>query len=100
VQAGAELLDKELGPGWEDLIDLDTLALESSCQCIVGQLRQAKPVRRTMFKKGIGNGFPAEYGFDTRGRTSYRTLTRHWKWLIAARRIAKIKAAAGIKEAV
>jgi hypothetical protein len=53
-----------------------------------------------MFKKGIGNGFPAEYGFDTRGRTSYRTLTRHWKWLIAARRIAKSKAAAGFKEAV
>ena len=41
VEAGAALLDRELGPGWEDRIDLDTLELSSTCGCVLGQLHKS-----------------------------------------------------------
>jgi hypothetical protein len=37
VARGAEWLDKEV-PGWEEQIDLSTLDLADSCQCILGQV--------------------------------------------------------------
>lgn len=37
VRKGAKLLDKEY-PGWEKRIDLSILDLESTCDCILGQL--------------------------------------------------------------
>lgn len=41
VQAGVELLDREL-PGWEHRIDLSDLDMSSGCGCVLGQLFSAE----------------------------------------------------------
>lgn len=37
VERGASLLDQQL-PGWASMIDVSTLELSSSCNCVAGQL--------------------------------------------------------------
>ena len=101
VERGAALLDERLGPEWDEKIDLERLALGSTCDCIVGQLYQAPRRRKhAAYWRGIKElgvkGSEPEYGFDTacgrpgrRGFGSYWSLTAAWKRLIKSRRKAR-----------
>lgn len=106
VRDGAALLDKEFGPNWVDLIDLDTLELSNSCKCILGQVH--KKLHPRSQKTGYGvlrtklgildeeskYGFDAGWGFRNLIYTGYDRLDREWRRLIGGRRAAKLTEAA------
>jgi hypothetical protein len=50
ARRGADFLDRELGPNWEDRIDVATLDLSSGCRCVVGQIY-----------RGQGSGYEPSY---------------------------------------
>lgn len=95
VQAGAAYLD-EHEPGWVDRIDLETLDINSQCQCILGQLhgsyRDAPPVEAAADADGSHYGvlawaIPLGFGMNWNDCiTDGRKLTAAWRELISARR--------------
>lgn len=94
VQAGAALLD-EKRPGWDQEIDLDTLALESECLCVLGQLFGKFAYGLDVLKLPRSYVAPGSeivpYGFDLSrdmDRDLYPSLNDAWKALITARREA------------
>ena len=91
---GAALLD-EHKPGWWERIDLDTLALESPCRCILGQLWSAEhpddPYEIALDELDLHDK-DEDFGFDKYSGpgswSEYALLTDAWHALIEARRAA------------
>lgn len=105
VAAGAVFLDAH-EPGWWQRIDLEKLALESPCRCVLGQLEtprlQPTDWSEDAYERACQRyGFeldayddpgrePDEYRFGFNARLSeYDILTAAWRELIAARRRAQ-----------
>lgn len=108
VAKGAAFLDR-VRPNWVDDIDLRTLDLSSSCQCVLGQIGHRFGGSFGTFiyskswdtpegwKRRIPRGYQrlrvtadqsVEYGFEISGNGSmhqYKTLGREWKRVIKAR---------------
>lgn len=89
VARGAEFLDEKLGPEWHEQINLRTLDLGSTCNCVVGQLfrqgrRDFAAYGRGTYKLGVKD--ERRLGFMTWGRQRYDSLTDSWKALIQQRR--------------
>lgn len=87
VTRGAQLLD-EIRPGWYEEINLDKLNMESTCNCIVGQL-----VGTFCNWTVLGSYYeeikdPSEYGWDWSDRVesllnlraSRGWSSRGWQW--------------------
>lgn len=91
VAKGAAWLDKMYGPGWADIIHLETLRMPSTCDCILGQLEG------DYHNSPIAEGDAEEHGFillfagpdenDGRGfYQQYELLEQEWVRLIRERR--------------
>jgi hypothetical protein len=88
VKAGAALLDRE-EPGWEQRINLETLNLEESCCCVLGQLFQGYSTGVARLDLDLEAEFSLGfYRFDPASDREYSwdSLTRAWKALIRERR--------------
>jgi len=97
IEAGAKLLD-EKKPDWVDLMDLEELDLESTCNCVVGQSCPDK-----LYVKALESLFDMEsddwgdniiqksreYGFSVEDWKKYPDLTEEWKAYIEERRSQK-----------
>ena len=93
VDAGINLLDKNLDPGWRDLINLDNLDVGYSTLCVLGQI-YGSPYEAQV-ERDIGfpliseasehHGFylvdPMQYGDEVHGeyKEGYELLTEIWK---------------------
>jgi hypothetical protein len=107
VDRGAEFLDQHY-PGWFDLIDTDTLQIDDSCQCVLGQiyLREHPRIRAessridAFYRKARELGFSEDshhlridwplarsYGFAV-GNGRITNLTAAWRRAIEKRRAA------------
>jgi hypothetical protein len=102
VRHGAELLDRIL-PGWFLQIDVETLDLAASCNCVLGQLAVDIVPRRQWFRAWRKGGDRPEYaeayeqlklthakaashGFNLdNDNYGYDELTTEWKRYIARR---------------
>jgi hypothetical protein len=86
VERGAEFLDEHV-PGWEKLVDLNTLDLSDGCKCVVGQV--VRPRRKgNFFDKLRRLGIPNEghkLGFMG-GHATFPRLTEAWVVEILRRR--------------
>lgn len=60
VARGAELLDRELGPGWELKLDFEILNMAACEACVLGQLFD-KEYTEALRRLDVDAG---EYGFD------------------------------------
>lgn len=108
VDNGIAHLDRWIGPGWVWDIDLKTLDLESSCNCVLGQLAIEKqlieedsPWARVLQVFGIlgstrnsRSSTDVSLGFNARWRRgvlfpqrAYDNLTAEWR-----RRITELRA--------
>lgn len=97
VAAGAAFLD-EHDPGWDQRIDLDSLDLDHTCKCILGQaFADETEWHNRCYDSGYDyavNRFDllrggADFGFDTSDDYEpYGPLAAGWKRLITARREA------------
>ena len=91
VVRGAALLDETL-PGWVERIDLDNLALDDECDCVLGQTWDgyslSSPFDAHMNELGLLGSEGIEHGFDVRDPREYEALTAEWKRLVEARRSA------------
>jgi hypothetical protein len=106
VAQGAALLDKKR-PNWWREIDVDSLDIQSTCGCVLGQLgRTAFPMAQHpydggLFLVGLPSYHSRAYGFDVSSdadeaatideedrlaRNEYTALTAEWKRVIEARR--------------
>src|SRR4029077_12412117 len=77
--AGAALLDR-LTPGWWRLVKLRPLDINSTCNCVTGQL--FGDYGDGLRELGLTDDEAEEYGFTTNDRDSgstMYTLTRAWK---------------------
>ncbi len=74
VQAGIELLNSEK-PGWRNLVDLNTLRLESCDVCVLGQVFGS--FDNGLEELGIDSYESKDYGFNT--DYSMQELTQAWK---------------------
>ncbi len=93
VQAGADLLDREM-PGWDERIELGQLSVLSTCRCVIGQLFAGdwfEGTHRLGFHGEIGEPTSTfACGFDAYTDEEYDILTAAWRDLIAARRLARL----------
>lgn len=74
VAAGIKKLDADK-PGWRDLIDVQTLDLESCSVCVLGQVFGDYHDGRAQLD--ISSAVAYQMGFNTEG--SFRELTEAWK---------------------
>ena len=85
VEAGAALLDKirskRLKP-WRDKIDLDRLDLNSSCNCVIGQIYGS--YFSAIERLEVGTHNEVELGFMPSG--AGWPLTREWRKYLKATR--------------
>lgn len=84
VARGAALLDEAV-PGWETMIDLGALDLESSCRCVVGQIGNRLMAEGIMPQAGVSwSDYEEEY---RRGENDPRfpnlSFWPTWAWLKA-----------------
>jgi len=99
VQRGAEFLDAELGPYWDEDIIIGRLDLGDTCNCVVGQLMRSEVPRHRAYQRydrGVekfGIKSPARLGFNTWGRQTFGRLTEAWRDLISDRREARRRTA-------
>src|SRR6478735_12553958 len=75
VNAGIKLLDESGPSNWRDLVDVNTLRLESCEVCVLGQVFGS-------FEDGLNNldltqSTSKDYGFNT--NYSMQELTKAWK---------------------
>lgn len=108
VASGMDLLDEEY-PGWEELIDLDTLDLSSDCGCILGQLYDDKalqaegatfsPYEYALFALEIAEDEEVELGFFAPGRWTGPDCTLDWTGL-RDEWVRQIKARLAVRELV
>lgn len=89
VKQGFGRLDEKYGPEWVFRINVDTLRLESSCLCVLGQLCGD-------FATGVLGMFDADwftaitdFGFHAADDEEYEwdALTTEWRSQILARRL-------------
>lgn len=84
VELGAELLDY-VAPGWwkDGKIDLDSLDLGNSEQCVLGQLFFDYPNGRSILAEYVGlkaDEFDsAHFGFTVTGPADFADLTEDWR---------------------
>ena len=81
VQAGIKKLDHEL-PHWDQKIDINSLCLESPCNCILGQLYGS--YTQGIYKANID--FGSKYGFSALIRWEFPILQKIWIREILKRR--------------
>jgi hypothetical protein len=91
VRRGARLLDRE-APGWERKIDLDTLDLEHTCNCVVGQVYGDYDEGIEQLD-GDAESHPERYGFDIDPAADYEyeSLTERWRGFLK-RRLSRVAA--------
>ena len=86
VRRGMALLD-EVCPGWIDMVDLDTLNINSCTDCVLGQL--CGDYRDRYVYPEMANIRTDDYGFSATylgGAVESGSLTDTWKILIQERR--------------
>lgn len=89
VASGAALLD-EKRPGWWREIDLATLDIGDTCNCVVGQLIGGSARRRLDGLPAVTGSFeyaPWPWKFGMNGDPE--SLTAEWKRVISGRRAAR-----------
>lgn len=92
VEAGAALLDRE-HPGWWRTIDVDKLAMEDKCRCVLGQIWGDYYLAPITLQDAIRCGFDAaEDGDVALCRAEFDALTDTW-WDLIQRRRAEAGAA-------
>jgi hypothetical protein len=100
VAKGAALLD-EKRPGWERLIDLEILDIESPTSCVTAQLSGVRDFKVGREQLGLNNASYVAHGFNTpsdcdccwtevvpedySADAAYDTLNTLWKDLISKR---------------
>ncbi|OEJ24268.1 hypothetical protein AS594_06995 [Streptomyces agglomeratus] len=86
VAKGAALLD-EKKPGWERLLDLSILDIESGTCCVTAQLSGADDWRTGMNQVGLSLSTYTDHGFraDDDYQDDYPTLNVLWRDLITER---------------
>lgn len=89
VAGGVAILDRDV-PGWADAIDLNTLDIESTCDCVIGQLFRRPEDASGRYKPELGFDCEQRYPITDaelarRGR-EYKALTREWLRVIVERR--------------
>ena len=95
---GAEFMDG-LVPGWEDLIDLPSLAMEAGFSCILGQLYGEYLDGADVLDIGpysqeaLDLGFVASTGGEGDWYEPWTDLTAAWREEIVKRRLAKMPVA-------
>ncbi|HWP38979.1 MAG TPA: hypothetical protein VNL18_15640 [Gemmatimonadales bacterium] len=82
VQRGVRWLDRHR-PGWENLIDPETLDLGSPCRCVLGQLDG--DFFEASWAAGLSKAGTARLGLSAPQGASYPSLTAAWKRVIRAR---------------
>ena len=97
AQAGMEILD-EYKPGWEGLIDPETLNLESCSFCVLGQVYGDYDAGKVELNLHKGN----EHGFDVGKGDSrhYSLLTRAWLRVISKRLTSKLNKISNVSDAL
>lgn len=76
VLAGAQFLTKTYGVKWKKKVKLDSLDLESSSYCILGQTDSDFSEHRT--KLELSYKKCEDYGFIKKN-AKYKSLTKTWK---------------------
>jgi hypothetical protein len=88
IRQGIKFLDEHY-PGWPDAIDLDSLDMQLTTQCMLGQLEgdffAAKAKHRLFQETTIRLGFDVDSGYGS-SVPLYRSLKRRWKAAIRRRR--------------
>lgn len=85
---GAMFLDQVV-PGWADIVSPDTLALDTACDCVLGQLYGTyHDGLRTLALDGEDEAARLGFTADGRGptRAGFGELAVVWRELIMARR--------------
>src|SRR5438552_3374307 len=98
AERGAAVLDERV-PEWADMIDLRTFNLESTCDCVVGQIENAQhPRQRTAMWHRFDEGLAA-LGLTSGEAHSYGffgmiggTVDRTWRKLIRERQTESAEA--------
>lgn len=83
VARGAALLDERV-PGWERAVNLDYLAMQSKCHCVIGQLLGDYTLGRRRMELSPQDGI--DLGFDGDSEGDYSKLQAEWRSLIESRR--------------
>ncbi len=92
VAQGAALLDEKL-PGWAGRIDIGTLRMRDTCQCVLGQLFAIDPEEDDGYWAGLRDldipnrpvRIPESYGFAAADPGDYRALDDEWIRVITER---------------
>lgn len=99
VKRGMAVLDKKFGPEWVARIDVNSLQLAVSCDCVLGQLYRTNEHDEEGYYRGAADvlgveeeghrtDVEREHGFiRTEDDFSYSLLTAEWKSQILARRL-------------
>ena len=93
IQAGAKLLDRQVGKHWAEEIDTDSLDMHSCFRCVVGQLfgNYWEGIDSLWDNSGYDDSncdFSAVHGFNTANWTNqdtYELLTEEWRAFIKAK---------------
>lgn len=83
VAAGAAWLD-ENRPGWEGSIDLETLDMQNSCRCILGQLDGDfyDALARMCFSEKVRGAWSVAHGFEPGWDDPWSALDEAWISLV------------------
>lgn len=99
VAEGAAALDESI-PGWHNLIDLDSLEMQDSCNCVVGQIAGRKlnldendwlffeDALDEVFGERTNYYWARRHGFDATPLVEYDELAAEWTRVILERRAA------------
>ena len=94
IAAGARFLDERRGLTWRGLVDIETLDIESPCDCILGQLFDHFKVGCD--ELGIKPFRAARLGFNVMdldnpsSAREFRALTRGWRNLLRVRQRPRV----------
>lgn len=80
VQRGAAFLDERL-PGWRDRVNPDTLKMESSCDCVLGQVLGSYGEGAQLL--GLTDDELRELGFYRASNRPWATLANAWRKVLA-----------------
>lgn len=87
VEAGARLLDEELGTDWVHDVDLERLDLNSVCRCVLGQIygdfcEAARELADTPNHELDGPAYGFDYGYSGLEHVTASELNTLWVDLI------------------
>lgn len=88
IARGVEYLDQKEGPDWVERINLDTLELSSSCNCVIGQLYESFHGQFSTEEEASELGFCIPYN---KPGIWYIDLTRAWKEKIKQLRAERVE---------